>query len=204
VNADMHLVARSPSRWAALAIVLELVLGVGAIGGGSALMIGPNGEILPLPVVALAGSPFANYFMPGAILFSILGVGTIVAAILSLRRHSLAPWLALAVGGALVVWIAVEIAIVGYSNHPPLQLIYLGLGVVITLVAVAWIREQSRRRRAQVPAISIRSQIARRNEAHSRACVPGRANRTRRSASGSPMRLARSSPTRASVIESPS
>jgi hypothetical protein len=39
-----------PSRaWATTAIVLELVLGIGAIGGGIALMLGPNGEVLPLP-----------------------------------------------------------------------------------------------------------------------------------------------------------
>jgi hypothetical protein len=58
---DYDLVDATPSRWSAWALALELILGVGAIGGGSALMIGPNGEIIPLPVVALAGSPFANY-----------------------------------------------------------------------------------------------------------------------------------------------
>ena len=38
-------------------------------------MAGPNGEILPIPVSALSGSPFANYFVPGAVLFTILGIG---------------------------------------------------------------------------------------------------------------------------------
>jgi hypothetical protein len=52
-------------RLRAAAIALELLLGVGAVGGGIALMAGPNGEILPLPVSALGGSPFANYFAPG-------------------------------------------------------------------------------------------------------------------------------------------
>ena len=129
------------SRWAGWAIALELLLGVGAIGGGSALMIGPNGEILPLPVAALADSPFASYFVPGAILFVLLGVAPIVAAVLSIRDSSVAPLMAFAIGAALVVWICVEIAIVGYSNHPPLQLAYLVLGVAIAVIAMAWIRE---------------------------------------------------------------
>jgi hypothetical protein len=36
-------------------------------------------------------------------------------------------------------------AIVGYSNHPPLQVMYLALGIVIACVAVGWIRESSHR-----------------------------------------------------------
>jgi high-affinity Fe2+/Pb2+ permease len=39
----------------------------------------------------------------------------------------------------LLVWIAVEIAIVGYSNQPPLQAFYLALGIVIMLVGIAWL-----------------------------------------------------------------
>jgi uncharacterized membrane protein len=127
-------------RLAATAIALEILLGIGAIGGGIALMAGPDGEILPLPVSALTGSPFADYFAPGAILFTILGLGPLGAALLAWRRHPVAPFLALAVGGALLIWLAVEIAIVGYANDPPLQPLYLGFGVVIALVGVVWLR----------------------------------------------------------------
>jgi hypothetical protein len=125
-------------RLAATAIGLESLLGIGAIGGGLALMLGPHGEILPLPVSALTGSPFADYFIPGVILFAIIGLGPLGAAVLTWRRHPLAPLLACAVGAALLIWLVVEIAIVGYTNHPPLQAIYLGLGAAITLVGVAW------------------------------------------------------------------
>lgn len=127
-------------RWAVTAIALETVLGIGAVGGGIALMAGPNGEVIPLPVSALDGSPFATYFAPGAILFAVLGIGPLGVAILAWRRHPVAPVLTLATGGALLIWLIVEIAIVGYSNHPPLQALYLGLGVAITLVGVGWLR----------------------------------------------------------------
>jgi hypothetical protein len=100
-------------RLAWSAMVLEIFLGVGALGGGAALMLGPHGELLPLPVSALAGSPFADYFAPGAILFAILGLGPLGAAAFAWRRHSLAPVLALVVGIALLVWLVVEICIVG-------------------------------------------------------------------------------------------
>jgi hypothetical protein len=44
-------------------------------------MAGPHGEILPLPVSALAGSPFADYFAPGVILFAVLGLAPLGAAV---------------------------------------------------------------------------------------------------------------------------
>lgn len=136
------------SRLAAIAIGLEILLGIGAIGGGLALMAGPRGEVLPLPVSALAGSPFSDYFWPGAILFTIIGLAPLGAAVLAWRRHWVAPLLAFAVGVALLVWLVVEIALVGYSSDPPLQALYLGLGAAIALVGVCWIGETGGQRMA--------------------------------------------------------
>jgi hypothetical protein len=130
--------AMSLPRLAKLAIGLEVLLGLGAVGGGVALMAGPRGEIIPLPVSALAGSPFTTYFVPGAILASILGIGPLCAAALVSRRHRSAPLLTIVVGCALIIWIAVEIAMIGYSSSPPLQLGYLVLGGAIVLVGAAW------------------------------------------------------------------
>src|ERR1700688_889950 len=113
--------ARSLSRFAKAAVSLELFLSIGALGGGSALMLGSRGEIIPLPVSALKGSPFETYFVPGLILFCALGLGPLAAALLAWLRHPLAPIAALGVGVALLIWMAVEIAIIGYTNNPPLQ-----------------------------------------------------------------------------------
>jgi hypothetical protein len=135
-------------RLATASMVLEIVLGVGALFGGLALMAGPRGEILPLPLSALAGSPFASYLVPGAVLFTVLGLGSLGAVVLVWRRHRLAPLGAFATGAALLVWLMVQIAIVGYSNHPPLQALYVGLGVVMTSVALVWMGQGGRARAA--------------------------------------------------------
>jgi hypothetical protein len=129
---------RSLSRFAKVAVSLEVFLSVGAPGGGGALMLGSRGEIIPLPLSALKGSPFETYFAPGLILFCALGLGPLAAAQLAWRRHPLAPIAALGVGVMLLIWMAVEIAIVGYSNSPPLQPFYLLLGAVITGVGLGW------------------------------------------------------------------
>jgi hypothetical protein len=143
------LVAKHPgplARLAKTAIALEVFLALGALGGGAALMLGPRGQIIPLPLSALAGSPFVDYFVPGAILFLVIGLGPLAAAVLARRRHRLAPLLACAAGGALLTWLAVEIAIVGYSNEPPLQAFYLALGMVLVLVGLGWLRQTKSRR----------------------------------------------------------
>jgi hypothetical protein len=135
------------SRLAKAAFGLEVLLGVGALGGGAALMLGPRGEILPLPLSALQGSPFESYLVPGLILFSILGLGPLVAAFLVWRRNDLAPLAAFIAGVALLIWVAVQIAIIGYSNNPPLQPLYLLLGAALTAVGLGWLVRASSRHR---------------------------------------------------------
>ena len=117
-------------------MTLEIVLGVGALGGGAALVLGPRGQIIPLPVAALQGSPFDTYLVPGLILFFVLGVGPLVAAWLSWRRQRWGPVLAIVVGVALLAWMIVELAIVGYTSSPPLQAIYLSLGAAIFFIGI--------------------------------------------------------------------
>jgi hypothetical protein len=130
---------RPLGRVAKTAVVLEIVLSIGALGGGLVLMIAPRGEIMPLPLSALAGSPFDTYFVPGLILFAVLGLGPLVAARLAWLRNPLAPTGAFVIGAGLLIWVVVEVAIIGYSNEPPLQAIYAILGAAIMLVSIRWL-----------------------------------------------------------------
>lgn len=131
----------SPSRFAKAAMALEIFLSIGALAGGAALIFGPRGEIIALPLSALTGSPFDTYFVPGLILFGVLGLGSLAGALLAWFRHPLAPLAASVVGVGLLIWLAVEIAIIGYTNDPPLQAFYLILGVAITVVGLGWLAE---------------------------------------------------------------
>ena len=55
-------------------IILLFLLGIGAIYGGSFLIISPSGELLGLPISMLEPSPFDSFLIPGIILFIILGL----------------------------------------------------------------------------------------------------------------------------------
>ena len=67
------------------------------------------------------------------------GLGPLAAAGLAWLRHPLAPTAAFVVGAGLLIWVTVEVGIIGYSNEPPLQAVYAILGVAIVLIAARWV-----------------------------------------------------------------
>lgn len=74
---------RAPLPTVARAIIaLEVILGVGVLFGGGALVLTPVGHLRSMPTSLLAGSPFRDYLGPGAILFIVIGVGPLIAAAL--------------------------------------------------------------------------------------------------------------------------
>jgi hypothetical protein len=114
-----------------LLIVAVLVQGLSGIGGGVALLADPTGGLIGMPISMLAGSPFDDFLLPGLILLLVLGIVPLCVSWGLWRRR---PWAwhgSVFVGASLVVWIAVQVAMVGYRGDPPLQAIYGGLGVAI-------------------------------------------------------------------------
>lgn len=123
--------AKRPSVPYYLLIVAVLFQGLSGVGGGVALIADPTGALIGMPVGMLARSPFDDFFLPGLILLLVLGVVPICVSWGLWRRR---PWAwhgSVFVGASLVVWIAVQVAMVGYRGDPPLQAIYGGLGVAI-------------------------------------------------------------------------
>lgn len=126
--------SRSISVYLLMAAVL--FQGLSGIAGGIGLVGDPSGRSIGIPLNWLTGSPFADYLIPGLILLVGLGLFPLVVLYgLWTRRYW--GWLgALLVGLALLVWIAVEVLIIGYQPQPPLQLIYGSLGVIIAVLAL--------------------------------------------------------------------
>ena len=127
-----------PRRPLALRILPGLLLfqGLSGLAGGLGLMGDPSGEGLGLSMTLLEGSPFPDYLVPGLVLFMVLGIAPMVVARGVWVGHE-ASWIgALMVGAALMVWIAVQILIVGYHASPPLQALYGSLGLIILVLSL--------------------------------------------------------------------
>ena len=121
---------------------LEVVLGLGALFGGGALVLAPDGHLLSMPTSLLAGSPFRDYLVPGVILFLVMGVFPLVAAAMIALRSPLAPIAAIGSGLALIGWIVVEmIVLAGWGSVA--WSFYMLLGATIMATALAWWRRSN-------------------------------------------------------------
>lgn len=118
------------------AIAFLVLLGIGALAGGLALVSRPDGSVMQFNVALLAGSPFADFLVPGLVLGGLFGVGSFVVAALGMRRSRLAPFLAFAIGCAQMIWIVVELAIIRELSflHPTM----FAVGLVIAVASVPW------------------------------------------------------------------
>ena len=108
-----------PSR---ILICLLAFLGIGALGGGGALVLSPDGSLIGLPLFLLAKSPFHSFFVPGILLFVVLGIfpGLLIIALVKKPPSSLAErvnlftdmhwsWsFAVYTAFALIIWIQLE------------------------------------------------------------------------------------------------
>ena len=135
--------ARSLPVIAWLAVVLEVFLGLGALFGGGALILAPDGHLLGMPVTLLTGSPFASFLVPGIILLALIGVAPLMAAAITLRQQALAPLAAVAVGLTLIGWITVEMVVLAGLGSLAWAL-YLVLGASIAAIGVGWWRSSRR------------------------------------------------------------
>lgn len=121
---------RKPIAWYLL-FGLMLFQGASGVFGGAALLWDPSGSLISLPLSFLKGTPFNNFFLPGSLLFTVLGIFPLIV-LTGLWRHRAWSWLAsLLVSIGLIIWIMVEILMIGYHSNPPLQLIYGLTGILL-------------------------------------------------------------------------
>lgn len=117
-------------------MVSVLFQALSGLGGGIFLIADPTGETLNLPLSFLRDSPFTDYLIPGIILFTVLGVYPLIVSA-GLWKRKYWGWLgSILLGIALLIWIFVEIIMIGYQSEPPLQLIYGILGIVLLFLAL--------------------------------------------------------------------
>ncbi len=108
--------------------LLQAFIGIGAVAGGLALMVDPSGQSLGVPLDLLENTPFASFLMPGIVLFTVNGLGSLIGAVASFTRHRYAGKAAMALGAFLVAWILIQV--LWMSGFHWLHWLYLSLGIV--------------------------------------------------------------------------
>ena len=90
--------------------IIEAFIGLGAIGGGIAILTGAFDQWLPLPW--LRDTPFSDYTIPGLILLIIVGGGMLLAAATVFIQREWAVLLSAAMGLVMIGFEVFEVAII--------------------------------------------------------------------------------------------
>jgi len=125
-------------RVRSLLIGLDTFIGVGAVIGGIAMLIQPDGSLVALSLTWLGGSRFDDYAVPGAALIAVIGLPFLLAAYTTAGGSLWGGPLSLLAGALLVAWIAVQVAWIGY--HTVMQPLTGAFGGLTMLVAAAQLR----------------------------------------------------------------
>jgi hypothetical protein len=115
-----------------LLIGLELGTAATAVVGGALLAAHPDGSLLHADVVALAGSPFSDWRLPGLLLASLVGGGFAAAGTWEWRQGRHARELSLVAGLGLVCFELAELAWLGFQ---PLEAVFAVVGVTVCVLA---------------------------------------------------------------------
>lgn len=105
--------------------------GIGALYGGYSLITDPTGGSLQMPVSVLKTGPFNDFFIPGIILFTVLGLGCMAALVMMLFRTRLYIQAVLFCGIATIIWIATQIFML--QGVYTLQVIIGSVGVLLII-----------------------------------------------------------------------
>jgi hypothetical protein len=128
-----------------LLIVLQILLALGALFGGGAFLLAPDGHLIQMPRSHLENSPFSDFLIPGLLLFTFVGIYPLAVAYGLWRQPSwrwlnaLNPfkqthwsWIAsLAAGAIVIIWITVQIQWIPFGF---VHILYLSWGFVLMLI----------------------------------------------------------------------
>ena len=84
-----------------------------------------------MPIEWLGGTPFSDYFIPSLILIVAVGGSSLIAAIAVLLRLRFARLLAFDAVVTLFIWLAVQVAMIGYVSWMQPTTAMVGLLVLL-------------------------------------------------------------------------
>ncbi|WP_126974373.1 hypothetical protein [Gynurincola endophyticus] len=131
-----------------LSIIFLVINAIGALAGGFALIIEPDGSKLGIPASILKNSPFDDFLIPGILLLLLNGVfSTVVLFALTMRSRWAEKGIIIQ-GIVLYLWIAAQVVLLGFTKK--IHIIFGFIAVVLIICGYLLRRKklQDERRRA--------------------------------------------------------
>lgn len=116
-----------------LLFVLHVFVGLGAMFGGVAAIINTQ-KPLGMSVIYLKNSPFSNYLIPGIILFTIIGLGNVISALIFYLKSKLQGYISSVFSWALVIFIVVQCIMINAIAFP--HVLFFSIGLIQAILSM--------------------------------------------------------------------
>lgn len=122
-----------------LLFALHVFVGLGAVVGGLAAITNPQSP-LGVPTTVLNNSPFNNFLIPGIILFTLIGLGNIISALMFHFKLRFQGYISSVFSWALVIWIVVQCIML--DSIESLHIIFLVIGLIQAALSIILLYKQ--------------------------------------------------------------
>ncbi|MGM0432510.1 MAG: hypothetical protein ACQEQU_07350 [Spirochaetota bacterium] len=119
---------------------LHLIIGLGAVAGGLGAMLDPF-EPMGAPQSMLEHSPFETFFIPGVLLFGVIGLGNLAALAVSFLKPQWRGFAGGAAGDALLIWIVVQCIML--RSVVFLHVLFFMLGILQGVLSLLILKKQN-------------------------------------------------------------
>lgn len=118
---------------------LHIFVGIGAMAGGLGAILNPHSP-MDVPVEILKNSPFDSFLIPGILLFGVIGIGNVIAALALFFKWKMHAYISNIFSWAQVVWIIVQCIML--QAIAALHVIFFSLGAISGGLAMLLLFEQ--------------------------------------------------------------
>ena len=119
-----------------IAIVFLFIIGLNALAAGYSFIVEPSGKGLGMTTNYLQYAPFTNFLIPGIILFTTIGVFSILTAIMAIKRKGLFPQFIFIEGCLLLGWIVIQVLMVKDINWMHITCFCIGIAFIFGGIAL--------------------------------------------------------------------
>ena len=112
-------------------------MGIGGLAGGGACLLNPENPA-GAPLELLKNSPFKNFLIPGIILFTLVGIGNVSAAVLVPFHLKYQVYISGILGCILVGWIVVQCIMIKQINFMHVASFTIGLTLAVLSIIIAF------------------------------------------------------------------
>ena len=124
--------------------ILTLFIGIGAVAGAVMMWMYPTGEMWggePLLEMLRAKMPwpdifFKDFIPSGYVLLALNGLPQLLAALMLFKKFRLAPYVVLACGIILMLWIVLEWWVWGFNAMSNIYFVLVLIVVVVALMSL--------------------------------------------------------------------